>query len=298
MGNLLFCHHKDHDGAVKSWRKGRKEEVEARPLPLTGKQPQQIGAADHLGFLGAISLQRMSQPHHSHHHNPFGQYFHRYRRTGKEHGEEEKKKKSKSKVSSKSASKVTAPSIDNNNNNKNNSKFVSCSGLAYNSVASSKSTTTVFPSSFSNLNNKPDHPNHQQQQQPKQQLLPNRSLSLQPPVTLSSCPMISRQEFSIRHRKYPPLPSVPGGRTPTLKVPTLKKMMMSSSPASSSSSFHRSVSLGGRGGPAAAAAANVHSGKSLATNRGHQSFKSSSSSSTPMNKTMTPGKPSLVARKR
>lgn len=284
MGNLLFCHHhKDHDGAaVKSWRKGRKEEVEPRPLPLTGKQPQQIGAADHLGFLGAISHQRMSQPHHSHHHNPFGQYFHRYRRTKNERGE-----KKKDKVSSKSASKVTAPSTDNNN--KNNSKFVSCSGLAYNSVAvSSKSTTTVFPSSFSNLNNRADHPN-QQQQQPKQQLLPNRSLSLQPPVTLSSCPMISRQELSIRHRKYPPLPSVPGGRTPTLKVPTLKKMMMSSSPASSS--FHRSVSLGGPG-----PAANVHS-KKMANNKGHQSFKSSPSS-IPMNKTMTPGKPSLVARKR
>ena len=288
MGNLLFCHHKNHDNAVKSWRKGRKEEVEARPLPLTGKQPQQIGAADHhLGFLGAISHQRMSQPHHSHHHNPFGQYFHRYRRTKNERGE-----KKKDKVSSKSASKVTAPSIDNINKN-SSSKFVSCSGLAYNSVAASSKSTTVFPSSFSNLNNRADHP---KEQQPKL-LLPNRSLSLQPPVTLSSCPMISRQELSIRHRKYPPLPSVPGGRTPTLKVP-LKKMM-SSSPASSSSSFHRSVSLGGRGGPGPAAAANVHSGKTtLATNRGHQSFKSSSSSSIPMNKTMTPGKPSLVARKR
>ena len=255
-------------------------------MPLTGKQPQQIGAADHqLGFLGAISHQRMSQPHHSHHHNPFGQYFHRYRRK-KEHGEE----KSKNKVSSKSASKVTA-SIDNkNSNSSSSSKFVSCSGLAYNSVAaSSKSTTTVFPSSFSNLNNRADHPN-QQQQQPKQPLLPNRSLSLQPPVTLSSCPMISRQELSIRHRKYPPLPSVPGGRTSTLKVPTLKKMMMSNSPASSS--FHRSVSLGGPG-----PAANVHS-KKMANNKGHQSFKSSFSSSIPMNKTMTPGKPSLVARKR
>lgn len=205
MGNLLFCG--DHDHLKNSSKSRAGKEVEPRPLPMSGKAPTQLPpSADHLGFLGVMS-QRM----HNHHFSQGSHYLlHRYRRSS------DKKEKDKKKGSISSESKLAKPettktSSEEQNPNKNSNKFVSCSSLTY-----SNKTATVFPSSFSNLN---------KEKSKQVDIQKDQSVSVQ------SSSALSRNELSIRNRKYP-LPLTPGGKPPTLKEPLLKPYRSRSSSAS------------------------------------------------------------------